>query len=167
MTPRAKVTLRSVVPADGPFLAALYASTRVTELAAVPWDAATRRAFLAQQLAAQTASWSTTFPELDRLLVVVDGRPAGRLYVDRAPTLLHLVDIALLPGLRGRGIGSVLLTRLIGEADGVGIPITLHVAHDNPARSLYERFGFRAVEEQPFHIRMTRPAGQSRLTMAT
>ncbi|ADU48599.1 GCN5-related N-acetyltransferase [Intrasporangium calvum DSM 43043] len=158
MAREATVTLRSVEPADGPFLVALYASTRVTELAALTWDAATMRAFLAQQFAAQAASWSTTFPDLDRLLVVVDGRRAGRLYVHRSPTLLHLVDIALLPALRGRGIGSVLLDRLIAEADAVGIPTTLHVARDNPARGLYERFGFRAVAEEPFHIRMTRPA---------
>jgi ribosomal protein S18 acetylase RimI-like enzyme len=66
------------------------------------------------------------------------------------------VDVALLPALRGRGIGSALLEDLTDRADAAAATITLHVTHGNPAQRLYERFGFRTVEDHPFHTRMVR-----------
>ena len=49
---------------------------------------------------------------------------------------------------RGRGIGGALLAYLIAEARGRSIGhLSLSVATDNPARRLYERFGFGAAGE--------------------
>ncbi|MEX2352374.1 MAG: GNAT family N-acetyltransferase [Balneolaceae bacterium] len=50
-----------------------------------------------------------------------------------------LVYIAVHEGARGRGVGKALMQRTIDETDG---SIALHVEPDNPARHLYEKYGF-------------------------
>ena len=52
-----------------------------------------------------------------------------------------LVYIATNSTLRGKGIGTKLLQKVIDTAEG---NIALHIDPDNPARSLYERMGFEA-----------------------
>jgi ribosomal protein S18 acetylase RimI-like enzyme len=60
---------------------------------------------------------------------------------ERTPKL----SIAVKPGARGRGVGEKLLRALIAEAAHRGFRLCLSVRHDNPARRLYERIGFRVV----------------------
>ena len=55
------------------------------------------------------------------------------------------VTIGVKRYVRGRGVGGMLLHALISEAAGRGIGLCLNVRHDNPARRLYERVGFRLV----------------------
>ncbi|HYW95163.1 MAG TPA: GNAT family N-acetyltransferase [Bacteroidales bacterium] len=50
-----------------------------------------------------------------------------------------LVYIATHKDARGKGIGKKLMERAISEANG---DIALHVEPDNPARFLYEKYGF-------------------------
>jgi predicted GNAT family acetyltransferase len=42
-------------------------------------------------------------------------------------------------------VGGRLLSALIAEAARRGVGLCLNVRHDNPARRLYERIGFRLV----------------------
>ena len=79
--------------------------------------------------------------------MLVDGEPAGRLYVARWKKELRIVDIALLPEHRGRGIGAELLRELLEEADAAGKPVTIHVERENPAMGLYQRLGFSPKRE--------------------
>jgi hypothetical protein len=53
----AGMTFRRIADADLPFLARLYASTRTEELAAVPWSAEQKAAFLDMQFRAQHAHY--------------------------------------------------------------------------------------------------------------
>ncbi len=64
-----------------------------------------------------------------------------------ARPLLNIHDLAVLPGLRGRGIGHALLGAAESAASAEGCcKLTLEVLEDNqPARRLYEHFGFRDV----------------------
>ena len=50
-----------------------------------------------------------------------------------------LVYIAVDSGERGQGIGKELMERIIDATEG---DIALHVEPDNPAKHLYEKFGF-------------------------
>ncbi|MEX2601716.1 MAG: GNAT family N-acetyltransferase [Balneolaceae bacterium] len=50
-----------------------------------------------------------------------------------------LVYIAVHGKTRGQGVGKALMERTISETDG---DIALHVEADNPAKFLYEKFGF-------------------------
>jgi ribosomal protein S18 acetylase RimI-like enzyme len=69
-----------------------------------------------------------------------DEQPA--FYVDeRTPE----VTIGVSAQVRGQGVGEILLQALIAEAEHRRIGLCLNVRHDNPARRLYERMGFRMV----------------------
>ncbi|MEO8308662.1 MAG: GNAT family N-acetyltransferase [Pseudomonadota bacterium] len=64
-----------------------------------------------------------------------------------ARRLLNIHDLAVRPGFRGRGIGRALLTAAENCARQRDCyKLTLEVQDDNtPARTLYERYGFRDV----------------------
>lgn len=142
------IGFRAIGDADEDFLRALYASTRADELAPLPWAAEEKRQFLAQQFALQHRYYRQVFPDADYLLVLHDGEPIGRVYVTRDADALNLVDIALLPQWRGRGIGSALLGELVDESERTRRAIELHVEPNNPAGRLYGRFGFELVENR-------------------
>ena len=63
-------------------------------------------------------------------------------FVDEATPELSM---SLLLGHRGRGIGTVLLHRLLVEAEQQFAGVSLSVSKWNPARRLYERSGFKVV----------------------
>ena len=56
------------------------------------------------------------------------------------------LSIALLPGYRGRGIGTRLLEALFARLKGKAERVSLSVNRSNPAYRLYERHGFRVVK---------------------
>lgn len=58
------------------------------------------------------------------------------------------MDIALIPGARGHGVGTLLLGRILDEGRAAQKMVTIHVEKFNPALRLYERLGFRAVEDR-------------------
>jgi ribosomal protein S18 acetylase RimI-like enzyme len=150
----AEPRLRPVAGDDRGFLVDLYASIREPELALVPWDEATRRAFVEHQFSAQDAHYRQNYPGATLDVIEVDGRPAGRLYVHRGPTDIRIMDIALAAAFRGRGIGTGLLRTLIAEAEASDRKLSIHVEMNNPARSLYERLGFRPAGEHGVYVRM-------------
>ena len=90
-------------------------------------------------------------------MIVSGGEDAGRLYVARWEDEIRIVDIALLPEFRGRGLGGELLRELKAEADAAGKPLSIHVEANNPARPWYERLGFRAEGEFGVYVLMRRP----------
>ena len=78
-------------------------------------------------------------------MILVDGRPAGRLYVDRRVDEIRIVDIALLPDHRAMGVGTLLIRRILDEGNATSRPVTIHVERGNRARALYERLGFEQI----------------------
>ena len=144
--------LRPVADGDRAFLVDLYASVREPELAHVPWDEGLKRAFVEQQFAAQDDHYRTNYPGATLDVVEVDGEPAGRLYVHRGPSDIRIMDIALAPAFRGRGIGTSLLRALMEEAAESGRRLSIHVEMNNPARSLYERLDFEPAGEHGVYL---------------
>jgi ribosomal protein S18 acetylase RimI-like enzyme len=150
----AAITLRPICDGDQPFLVARYASTREQELAAVPWDAAQKTAFLRMQFDAQHTHYQEHFAGASFDIIVVNGQPAGRLYVARGADEIRVVDIALLPAYCNRGIGTRLLRQLQSEAHAAGTAVRIHVERFNPALRLYERLGFRQLEDKGVYLFM-------------
>ncbi|HEX7049913.1 MAG TPA: GNAT family N-acetyltransferase [Longimicrobiales bacterium] len=155
-----KIELRDAAPDDRAFLYRVYASTREEELAAVPWSGEQKEAFIRMQFEAQDRYYREHYADASFQVVLVDGEAAGRLYVARWPDEIRIVDIALLPEHRGRGIGTALLEALLAEADAAGRPVSIHVEQYNPARRLYARLGFREVEDRGVYVFMTRAPAQ-------
>jgi ribosomal protein S18 acetylase RimI-like enzyme len=148
------LTHRRVTAADEGFLRHLDASTHADEMAALPLSDAQKAAFLDMQFRARQAGYRTQCPEAEDWLLLEDERPVGRLCVDRRTVEIHIVDIALLPECRGRGLGTALLSELHSGAAEAGLPLRLHVAAASPARRLYERLGFVAVRQEGLHLLM-------------
>lgn len=126
---RVITTLRPLGPDDVPAVAAM-------ERAIFP-DPWTEKAFR-EELAAPgrrylVAEEGGVVAGYAGLLVVVDDA--------------HVVTLAVAPEARGRGLGTRLMLRLVEEAREAGAAhLTLEVRVSNqPAQSLYRRFGFATV----------------------
>ncbi|MCG3198870.1 MAG: GNAT family N-acetyltransferase [Candidatus Omnitrophica bacterium] len=142
------VSLRRIEPSDLPFLSRVYASTRWEELAPVPWTDEQKLAFLEMQFQAQHKWYQEVYDGADLLVVLLDQIPAGRLYLFLSSSEIRIVDIALLPEFRGRGVGGELLRLILAEAGETGRKASIHVEKMNPARRLYDRLGFRITADK-------------------
>jgi GNAT superfamily N-acetyltransferase len=149
---RPDVALRPIQPDDEEFLGRVYASTRTEELAPLPWSEDEKAAFLRSQFAAQHRYYQENYTSSRFEVVLVEGRPAGRLYVARWPEEIRVIDIALLPEFRRRGIGTALLRSLLEEARTSGLPVRIHVERFNPALAVYEKLGFRPLEDRGVYL---------------
>lgn len=138
----AGIDFRPTQPEDEPFLAHLYASTREAELAFVPWSAAKKSAFLAQQFQFQHRYYQAHFTAARFEIICREGVDIGRRYIEWRADGLALIDLAFLPEWRGQGLGTAILRAAQAEAASRAMPLNLHVEHDNPAVRLYERLGF-------------------------
>lgn len=152
--PRARpaVSFRVIHDRDRDFLFVLYATMREWEFALTIWTDADKADFLKQQFEAQERSYRSSFPGAVFRIIVLDGVDVGRLTVDRRDDCLHLIDLALLPDHRGRGIGTDILRSLLNEAHGGKVPVRLNVQAGNPALRLYLRHGFRQVGRAGHHL---------------
>jgi ribosomal protein S18 acetylase RimI-like enzyme len=148
----ANLELRSETDADIEFLARVYASTRAQELAVVAWSDAEKQRFLRSQFDQQRSYYRAHYVGAEFLVLAQAGEPIGRLYVFRSQHEIRMMDIALLPEWRGRGIGGCLLRALLAEAAADDCRITLHVEPNNPARGWYERLGFRLIENRGVYL---------------
>ncbi len=151
---RAGATLRPARPDDADFLFQLFVHSRASTLALLDGDEPARDALLRMQFRAQDRAYHAQFPNARFDVIERDGTPIGRLIVDRRERAIHVVDVALLPECRGRGIGTSLLGALLDEAAANGQAVTLSVDRDNPARSLYRRLGFATVSEDAIYASM-------------
>ena len=94
----------------------------------------------------------------DEGVIAVDehGNPLGaawfRFFTEKDPgygfidSIIPEITIGVAPPKRGEGIGTDLLSALIGTARDVGVPaLSLSVEVENPAHRLYQRLGFRSI----------------------
>ena len=115
------------------------------------------------QFETQRTEYRRHHPRASYEVVLIDGRLAGRLYVRRSDEAVHVMDIALLPEFRGRGVGTGLIEELLDEAARDGKLASIYVEKENPALALYERLGFRPAGEHGVYLLMRREApGQAK-----
>ncbi len=83
------------------------------------------------------------------LAAIEKGRVVGYLICARYDQVWHLMNVAVDPPARRRGIATALLSEMIRRA-GADRQYTLEVRTSNAgAISLYERFGFRSAGTRP------------------
>jgi ribosomal protein S18 acetylase RimI-like enzyme len=142
------ITYRPIDNADLPFLREVYGATRMDELALTTWDDAQKSAFIDMQFTAQHAYYQEHYARAEFLVILVNGIRAGRLYVNRGTDDIRIIDIALLPAARNRGIGTRILKALLAEARATRRTVSIHVEKFNPAMRLYQRLGFTTAEDK-------------------
>lgn len=143
----AAYTLRPVRDEDEALLLAIYASSRAEEMALVPWDAAMKDAFLRSQFSAQQTHYRSYFPQAIHDMILVDGEPVGRIYVDRRADEIRILDVTMLTESRGRGIGTRIIQELMKEADDQDQSLSIYVESFNRSLGLFQRLGFVKAEE--------------------
>lgn len=150
--PSGKIKLRPVQESDDEFLLKVYGSTREQELAQVPWTAEQKQQFVRMQWEAQKTHYAAQHPKASHEIICLEGREAGRLYLDRTGEKFHILDITLLPEHRNRGAGSFLLRQIMAEAKEAGKPVSIYVETFNPSLRLFQRLGFTPVQQEGFHL---------------
>jgi ribosomal protein S18 acetylase RimI-like enzyme len=147
--------LRDASGHDEAWLKQLFALSQpaIDALLALPGDIG--ETLVAMQYAARQTHFQAHWPRAVQRVIewrggieagrAPGGQPVGALWADEGSQGIHVLDIAVLPAWRGQGIGTRCLQDLMAVAARRHLPVTLQVAHDNPARRLYERLGFVAA----------------------
>ena len=156
------VSLRPVTGDDKEFLVSVYAGTRAQELAQVQWEAGQKDAFVRWQFEMQQKEYQTRYPDARYDIILVDGVPAGRIWVGSDDKQIRLLDIAIMEQFQNRGVGTILLRRLMDEATEVNKPLRhmVFVLNDN-AHRFYERLGFKVIEDLGGYKHMEWVPGQT------
>jgi ribosomal protein S18 acetylase RimI-like enzyme len=149
------LAVRPAGPQDEPFLYDLYFAVRGPEFAQAPISQAQRVALIEMQFRTQMGAYAAAYPNSCYHIVLLDSRPIGRLWVARQDEAYHLVDIAIHPEVRSKGIGTALIQRLQADAQQAKLPIQSIVFRFNPGSlRFHRRLGFRMVREDPMHFYM-------------
>lgn len=138
------ISWRVAGPQDDELLRSLFAQSR-PELELLPEPV--RDQLVRLQFDAQRDQYRRNAPDaVDRIVEIdQDGRPesVGRCYVWAGPREHRLLDLAIRPQWRRRGIGGAVLGRLCADAARAAVPLSLSVwAANHDAQRLYRRLGF-------------------------
>ncbi len=114
-----------------------------------------------QGAAPEAAQWPVgDYSNFDLLLALADGVPAGFCaYRETVPGETEILNLAVAPEFRRKGVATLLLSELYGRYPG---DIFLEVAEDNlPALHLYQKAGWVKSGVRPFYY----PGGKSAIVM--
>ncbi|MFT4559165.1 MAG: GNAT family N-acetyltransferase [Planctomycetales bacterium] len=101
------------------------------------------------QLDMREKQYRERFPNASFQLILLDGRPAGRIVADRTDGQWHLVDIVVLPECCGSGIGTQVVGDLLQAADKLDQAVSASVFSNNTnALRLWLRLGFAVSREE-------------------
>lgn len=149
------LSLRRATADDDAFLLRAFAGTRELERRAAEWEDGEWDRFVRLQFEAQRSHYRTHFPDAADMLILLSSEPVGRIRIWRPEQEIRLLDIAILPEHRNRGIGTRLLRRLQAEARTSRRPLRHMVELNNPdAVRFYERLGFSGIETHGLHVLM-------------
>ena len=149
------VKLRPITQEDEDFLYRVYVGTR-EDITQLGWDDEQKEKFLRLQFKAQHKQYKAQYCNAEFQIILLDENPVGRFYVNRTGDEIRIVDIALLPEFRGKGIGSTLLNQVLTEGKQKKLPVRIHVQQSNPAFHLYQRLGFQKINETGVYFLMER-----------
>lgn len=98
----------------------------------------------------------THLPVQNFKLVYVAGSKAGALYIEESEKCHFIRTVFLQPRFQGLGVGSALLAQEATRARNAQKLLALKVIKINPAKSLYDRQGFRVVGEDDatYHMQL-------------
>lgn len=130
--------LRKAGKADLDFIWRLRVATmKETISQSYGWDEEAQRGYAAESLRGK--------------IVLVDEESVGVITLVDWGDQMHLVWMAILPSKQRQGLGGALIKYCQRQALEAGKPLTLQVLRNNPAVSLYERFGFKTYAHNGQH----------------
>ena len=137
--------LRACTEADDAFVYDVFCTTWESEVAALPNQNLAQHVLRIQHIA-QERRFAARYPQHQRYVVLADGEPAGRLYVHETASMMHVIDLTLMPQFRDRGIGTRIFGDLFAHAERHGLTVRLRVERRNErATMLYTALGFELV----------------------
>lgn len=139
-----QIDFRPVTPEDFAYCAKLYFEAMDATIRALNLD-----------LDRHTASFRNQWSAAEVRIVTRNGVDIGWLQTAAETDALFLKQLFVDAPLRNRGIGTVVMHRLMDEAAHAGRAVTLGVVKTNPALRLYERLGFTTTheDERKFYMR--------------
>lgn len=87
-------------------------------------------------------------------LILADGAPIGFLVCEQRPDVFFIHNIQIVSDWQRRGIGGRILSQLLDDARNRRLKVQLEVLKANPSQRLYERLGFRVVDDEETHYVM-------------
>ena len=108
----------------------------------------------------QRNNFAENFNPREGEIIVVDGEDSGFLWVIEKNDTTLLASIRLLPAFQHKGIGTKIIRDVLNKSIRKNKPVILQVLKVNPARSLYERLGFKISDETETHLMMKAEASK-------
>ncbi len=137
-------TFRAATDADKPFLLSLRLATMAPHYARQGITLGDEE----ERLRAQS--------HLDAAVIIeAEGQPVGVVKVVQDGTTWTIDQFQVAPTHQGRGLGTLVLRAVIGDARRAGALLRLSVLKQNPAARLYARMGFRTLAESNHSYKMT------------
>ena len=96
----------------------------------------------------------THYRPTDISIIVEEGMEIGTVGINQHVDAIWLESLHILQEYQNRGIGSYFVEQAIARATTARLPVRLKVLKVNPARKLYQRFGFVDIEETDDHFVM-------------
>jgi ribosomal protein S18 acetylase RimI-like enzyme len=149
-----QISLRPASSEDREFLFKVYANTRREEMKPWGWNPQQQEVFLRMQFDVRRRSYATAYPLAEESIIVHTDLSVGSMIASRGSAEIRLVDIAILPEYRNRGIGGGLIGTLIAEAARSATLLRLSILQGNPAIHLYERLGFVVSGRDSMYLEM-------------
>lgn len=151
---QAGVSLRPQTEADLPFVEELVIAVREDEPGFRHLLPDERVRLLKEQHQLQWSHYRKVFPAAHFLLILADGQPVGRFYLDHAADHLRVIELSILPDYQGHGIGRRLMETIQAEAARRRHPVRLSVVNGNPVERFYATLGFVRDGLNGSHLRM-------------
>ncbi len=151
--PEFATATRSATPEDQEFLKQLFVINRTPEFEAAGVSGPALANLLDQQFQAMLTHYRREFPDADYQIIEAYGKAIGY-YATVDMGSHHILDIALVPEVRGQGIGTYYMRQIMEQGRATNRDVTLSVEVFNPALRLYERLGFVAYDVRDVYQRM-------------
>jgi ribosomal protein S18 acetylase RimI-like enzyme len=146
--------LRPATEADSDLLLEIFESAR-PDFALIPLAPNLKSELVAQQRRAQLLHYAAAYPGAQYLVLEADGTAVGQLILWQDDSELRIVDVAVLPAHRGRGLGHLLMTQLQHQAREARLPLRLAVwGWNDGALRLYRSLGFEQTGENAGYLEL-------------
>jgi RimJ/RimL family protein N-acetyltransferase len=152
------IVLRPERQHDAAFLADLFRATAGRDLGLMPIDEAMKEALLRMQFTSQTTTYRSQFPGARFDIIEQGGEPIGRIVIDPGTKAGRIVDIALVPQRRARGLGTAILAAVLARFAHRRQRVQCQVLQGNePSLRTFGRLGFRQVAHVPPFLHLEWP----------